>query len=212
MNTNEHIIQPNRRFSFASPLSMLVVLAVVIAAALSGPSDRLLGGNLGLILLHGSWVWTGMLLFAASALVGLAAVLAGRARLHVGSLALARTGLAFWLTYLPMSLLVMQMNWGGLFFDEPRWRIPFTFAVVSVLLQVGLLLIDRPVFASTANILFGAALWYSLRSANTVLHPESPIPQSGATIQLFFLLLMALALLLAAQLAAFQYRRMLPRA
>jgi hypothetical protein len=60
--------------NFTSPAAMLVVLAVIFAAAVLGPNDRILGGNLRLILLHGAWVWTGMLLFAASALVGLAAL------------------------------------------------------------------------------------------------------------------------------------------
>jgi hypothetical protein len=186
---------------------MLIILGLIMGVSLLGPSDRILGSNLRLILLHGAWVWTGMTLFALSAAVGFLALIARRKRLHSGSLALGRAGLAFWLTYLPMSLLVMQMNWGGLFFDEPRWRIPFSFAVVAVLLQTGLVLINRPLVASTTNLLFGVALWYNLRTASTVLHPESPITQSGLAIQLFFFLLLALALTLGLQSAHFLYRR-----
>jgi len=197
--------------SFSSPWAMLVVSGAMIFIALLGPSDRMLGANLRLILFHGAWVWAGMLLFAVSALVGLAALVTSRLLLHNASLALSRTALFFWLTYLPVSLLVMQVSWGGLFFDEPRWRIPFSFAIVGVLLQFGLYLINRPAIASAANLLFGAALWYSLRSANAVLHPESPIPQSDLPVQLFFIILLALACLLGAQFAHFLFRRMPPQ-
>jgi hypothetical protein len=193
--------------NFASPVAMLAVLAFIFAAAVLGPNDRILGGNLRLILLHGAWVWTGMLLFAASALVGLAALGTRRPGLHAGSLALGRAGLAFWLTYLPMSLLVMQLNWGGFYFDEPRWSTPFSFAVIGTLLQIGLLLINHRLISSTANLLFGVALWVSLQTTSSVLHPESPISQSGSGIQLYFFLLLAMTILLGLQLAYFLYRR-----
>jgi hypothetical protein len=193
--------------NFTSPAAMLVVLAVIFAAAVLGPNDRILGGNLRLILLHGAWVWTGMLLFAASALVGLAALGTRRSGLHAGSLVLGRAGLAFWLTYLPMSLLVMQLNWGGLYFDEPRWSTPFSFAIIGTLLQIGLLLINHKLVSSTANLLFGVALWVSLQTTSSVLHPESPVSQSGSGIQLYFFLLLALTGLLGLQLAFFLYRR-----
>lgn len=64
----------------------------------------------------------------------------------------------FWLTYLPMSLVGMQMNWGGFFFDEPRRRIPFSFAVVGILLQAGMLLIDRSSLVLSGKLLSGVAL------------------------------------------------------
>jgi hypothetical protein len=204
---HERATIPVRFSTFTSPLAMLVVLIVIVLATALAPVDRLLGSNLRLILLHGAWVWTGMILFAASAFVGLAALIVRRAKLHAGSLALSRAGLVFWLTYLPMSLLVMQMNWGGLYFDEPRWRIPFSFAVVALLLQTGLLLFDRRTIASAANLVFGVSLWYSLRSAETVLHPESPVAQSSGAIQVYFYLLLVLVFLLGIMLAAFFYRR-----
>jgi hypothetical protein len=194
--------------NFSSTLGMLVVIAITF---ILGPSDRSLGGNLRLILLHGTWVWTGMILFAASALTGLAALITRRTYLHDGSLALGRTGLIFWLTYLPMSLVVMQMNWGGFYFDEPRWRIPFSFAVVGLLLQVGLLLFNQRSVASATNLLFGGTLLYSLRSAGTVLHPESPVAQSGMSIQVYFYLLLALTFLFGIQISCFLYRRSLPQ-
>ena len=178
----------------------LLFLALLVATALVtfyGPTERTLGANLRLVVLHGGWVWAGKAAFALAVLAGLAGLLWAkrRATLTGWSLALGRTGLAFWLTYLPMSLLVMQLNWGGLFFDEPRWRVPFTFGVVAVLLQAGLAVLRIDWLTCTANLAFGIALWTALGGAVNVLHPDSPIfGGDSARIQVFFIILLALAL------------------
>ncbi len=181
----------------------ILFLAATLAAAAFAPLEKTLGMNARLVYFHGAWVWAALIAFAAAALVGLAGLVSRRAALHHWSLALGRTAIVFWLAFLPMSLLVMQANWNGLFLDEPRFRVPLNFAIVGVLLQVGVSFFP-PVWASLANLVFGVALLAGLRSADTVLHPESPIFGSGATgIQLYFA---GLVLLLA--LAAWQMARL----
>jgi len=195
------------------PRGLLLTLLAIVLTAFWIPAEAQIGFNLRLVIVHGAWVWTGLLTFAAAALTGLAALLLRRQPLARASLALGRTGLFFWLTYLPMSLLLMQLNWGGLYFDEPRWRIPFTFAMVAVLLQAGLSLINRPMLTALGNLLFGAALWAMLLPSDTVLHPESPVAQSGSLrIQTAYGVLLALSLLAAVQIAVFLYNRSRARA
>ena len=100
------------------------------------------------------------------------------------------------------------MNWGGIFWDEPRWRIPLAFGVAGLLLQVGLWMLNNLPAASLANLVFGAALWYFLGSIENVLHPDSPIFGAGAGgIQVFFSLLLVLSLAFGAVLGHFLYRR-----
>ena len=157
--------------------------------------------NARLVYFHGAWVWAALIAFIAAALAGLAGLVSRRADLHHWSLALGRTAIVFWLAFLPMSLLVMQANWNGLFLDEPCFRVPLNFAIVGVLLQVGVSFFP-PAWASAANLVFGATLLAGLRSADTVLHPESPIFGSGATgIQLYFAVLVLLLALAAWQMA-----------
>src|SRR5690606_9937862 len=112
-----------------SPWLFLLVLAVAIAAftALS-PAERTLGLNVRVVYLHGAWVWAALAAFLAAAGAGLAGFIRDRASengsltLHRWSRALGRTGLLFWITYLPLSMWAMQTNWNGLFLAEPRWR------------------------------------------------------------------------------------------
>ena len=177
-------------------IALLVLLAVTGLVTFFGPAERTLGANLRLVVLHGAWVWAGKVAFALAGLAGLGGLLFfKRLGLAGWSLALGRTGLAFWLTYLPMSLLVMQLNWGGLFFDEPRWQVPFTFGVVAVLLQAGLAVLRIDWLTCTANLAFGVALWTALGNAGNILHPDSPIFGSDSTrIQFFFIILFILSL------------------
>ena len=162
-------------------------------------------------MLHGAWVWAGLITFSLAALSGLAGLISRRGKWHSWSRALGWTGLTFWLTFLPMSVVVQQMNWGGIFWDEPRFRIPLAFGIVGVLLQGGLELVNCRGLTSSGNLIFGVALVWQLQGAQNVLHPDSPVFTSESTrIKLFFTILLVLALLLGAQVAGWLYHRSTP--
>jgi hypothetical protein len=167
------------------------VLAVLTTAALTalGPEEQSLGANVRIVYLHGAWALTAETVLGLSAVAGLLGILARHERLHQWSAALGRTGLFFWVTYLPLSLWAMQANWNGLFLSEPRFRLAVIFAVAGVLLQIGLTLLARPVLTSLLNVMFFAALRIGLSQAGNVLHPPpSPIFSSGIlSLQLFFI-------------------------
>ncbi len=172
-----------------SPLvRFFLVLLLIFFLARFGPEERALGSNVRIVYLHGAWVLTAEAAFAAAALTGLLA-LAGyflpslrrmQPSLHRWSAALGRTGIVFWLTYLPLSLWAMQTNWNGLFLSEPRFRLALTFAVTGVLLQIGLGLVSLPPLASAGNVLFFLVLRFAFSRAQNVMHPPpSPIFRSG---------------------------------
>ena len=187
---------------------LALTLLVIVALALLGPAEQALGSNVRMVYLHGAWVWTALTAYLAAALAGLAGLLLRKQGMHCWSLALGRTGLLFWLTYLPLSLLAMQTNWNGLFLAEPRWRLALIFAVVGLLLQAGLTLLARPAWASVGNVAFAAALVISLRNTSSVMHPDNPIFSSDAlSIQFYFLLLVVMVLLAALQVAYAQVNK-----
>ncbi len=192
-----------------SPEWLFVVCLLVIAALVAvGPAEKTLGRNVRVVYLHGAWVWTALAGFLAAALVGAAAFVLRREGLHRWSRALGRSGLFFWITYLPISLWAMQTNWNGLFLAEPRWRLALTFAVVGLLAQIGLTLLEDPRWASAVNIGYAAALLWGLQHTEKVMHPPSPILSSDAVrIQVFFALLLLFTLLSGWQVARWWYRR-----
>jgi hypothetical protein len=180
---------------------VLTLLAIIVVTAL-GPAERSLGTNVRVVYLHGAWVWTALICILAAAAVGLVGLITRRQDLHYWSRALGRTGLVFWITYLPLSLWAMQTNWNGLFLAEPRWRVAIIFAIGGLAIQIGITLLEKPIWASALNLIYGVILIYVLQTTDQVMHPGSPIFGSGAwRIQVYFIVLLVLTLLAAWQLA-----------
>jgi hypothetical protein len=180
---------------------VLTLLMIVLVTAL-GPAEKSLGTNVRVVYLHGAWVWTALICIFAAAGIGLVGLLTRRSGLHSWSRALGRTGLVFWITYLPLSLWAMQTNWNGLFLAEPRWRVAIIFAIGGLALQIGITLLGRPALASALNLVYALILIYVLQTTEQVMHPGSPVFSSGAwRIQIYFLVLLLLTLLAGWQLA-----------
>jgi hypothetical protein len=180
---------------------IITLLAIIVVTAL-GPAEKSLGTNVRVVYLHGAWVWAAMITILAAAVVGLAGLIARHQGLQYWSRALGRTGLVFWVTYLPLSLWAMQTNWNGLFLAEPRWRVAMVFAVGGLVLQIGITLLENPAWASALNLAYALILMYVLQITDQVMHPGSPIFNSGAwRIQIYFIVLLGLTLLAAWQVA-----------
>jgi uncharacterized integral membrane protein len=180
----------------ASPLYFMSgVIAIILIATFFAPEEKALGANVRLVYLHGAWVLTAEIAFMAAALAGVFGLLAHyvtalgsrEALFHRWSQALGRTGIVFWVTYLPLSLLAMQSNWNGLFLAEPRFRLAVTFAVVGVLLQLGLWMLANSLLTSAANIAYIIVLRVIFATAANIMHPPpSPIFNSGNTLIIGF--------------------------
>jgi len=172
------------------------------------PLEKTLGENSRLVYFHGALVWAAIVMFMLAGLAGLYGLIVRREQIHNWSRAIGHVALCFWLIFLPISLLVMQMNWNGLFLDEPRFRTPLNFAIIGVLLQLGLLYLP-PLWTSATNLLYAIVLMVSLRGAQSVLHPVSPISQSNATeIQIYFSGIFLLLLIIAGQVAGLWHGRL----
>lgn len=182
--------------------AIILLLLVIAALTIAGPREKTLGVNVRVVYLHGAWVWTAILAFIAAGLAGLLGLATGREEIHKWSRALGRTGLIFWITYLPLSVWAMQTNWNGLFLAEPRWRMAVIFAVGGIFIQIGITLLTKPVWASIGNLAFMILLGFAVTNTPNVMHPNSPILESDAfRIQIFFFSLLAATLLLASTIA-----------
>jgi hypothetical protein len=188
--------------NFKSPiLWFFLSLLAVAGVTLISPPEATLGSNVRVVYLHGAWVWTSLATFIAAAIVGLVALISRRITLHQWSRALGRTGLFFWITYLPLSLWAMQTNWNGLFLAEPRWRFAMIFAITGILLQLGLSFLPV-IWSSVGNIAYVIALFIIMNSTENVMHPPGPMLESDfGRIQIFFYTLTLLLFFTAWQVA-----------
>lgn len=184
---------------------LLLILFVTVVAigftTATAPLERALGENARLVYLHGAWVWTAMVIFLLAGISGLTGLLSSRKELHDWSRALGRTALLLWIAFLLQSLYLMQVNWSGIFLEEPRFHIPLNLAIVGLLLQVGISFFPAK-HASMANVLFAGVLLWVMSGIQTVIHPEGPILSSSSiSIQLSFVTLLVLMIFLAFQIA-----------
>jgi len=178
----------------------LLVAALILAGR--APSERILGGAVRIVYLHGASVWSSLLMFCAAALAGLAGLILRRESWHAWSVGLSRSATLFWWTSALLSLAAMETSWNGLYLAEPRWQLAVRFGIVAALLQIGVAIVRRPAVGSVTNLAFAAALILALTQAPTVLHPSSPIFSSASiAIRVHFLGLAGVLLLAAAWLA-----------
>ena len=185
---------------------VITMLAIGIFTTF-GPAEHSLGTHIRIVYLHGAWVWASLGAFLAAGVFGGLGLLTRQMKFHRWSRAYGRTGLIFWISYLPLSLLAMQSNWNGLFLAEPRWRLALAFSITGILLQVGLRLIDKPTIYSAFNLGYLAALMIALGQTPNVMHPTSPILNSDAwRIQFFFFGLVLLTVLATWQMARWWYK------
>ncbi len=193
-------------------LAFLILVGFIGLLSALGPREATLGASVRLVYLHGAWVWTALVGLGAAGLAGVGGLLLRRPQLHDWSVALGQAGTFFWVTYLPLSLWTMQAAWNGLFLDEPRWRIGVNLAVAAVLLQLAILALGRPAWGSAINALFAAVVFWSVGTAEQVMHPPSPIATSGSlAIRSFFLALLTVSLLACWLLARWMLGRWLRR-
>ena len=188
---------------FKAPLFWLILIVIAVAVVTAvAPAEKSLGAHVRVVYLHGVWVWAALAAFLLAGVTGALGLALQRPALQSWSRALGRTGLFFWITYLPVSLWAMQSNWNGLFLAEPRWRLAVAFAISGLLLQAGTSLLEDPAWASAGNVLFILALFLILQNTPNVMHPPAPIVTSDAwRIQLYFASLFFLMLLAAWQVA-----------
>jgi hypothetical protein len=160
--------------------SFFVALILIAVLSLFGPADQTLGSNVRIVYLHGAWVLTAELVLILSGLAGLIALVMRRDLFYDWSIALGRAGIFFWIMYLPLSIWAMQANWNGLFLAEPRFRLAVTFAIVGLLLQLGLWMTNTDWLTAVANFAYIIVLLLAFSRAQYVMHPPpSPIFNSG---------------------------------
>jgi hypothetical protein len=189
------------------PLWLLLSSIIILALVFVGPAERTLGTNVRLVYLHGAWVWSALISFAAAATLGILGLILRRASIQRWSLSIGRVGTFLWLTYLPMSMWTMQVNWNGLFLQEPRMRLAIDFALIGLLLQTAIIVLDRPAEGSLLNIAFAGSLGWSLIRTEQIMHPPSPIFSSDvATIKIYFIVLTGACIFAAWHLARWIHR------
>ncbi|MCA9973365.1 MAG: hypothetical protein KC425_24265, partial [Anaerolineales bacterium] len=141
--------------------------------------------------------YTGMAGFGVAGLLGLGELLLrrpwGAPRRLIGWVAFG-----FYLSGVATSALASQVNWGAVFWQEPRMVTSLNILAVALLVQLAALF-PWGWLPALLSVLLPPAIVWANRSARLVLHPPNAIRDSDATgIQLAFLGMFVLCFLAAA--------------
>jgi hypothetical protein len=176
----------------------MVATAVLLLIA---PEEATLGAGIRSVYVHVALIWVGLAGFVVAGLLGIGLLITGYKPLYPWLRTIGWMGVAFFAAGLAMSAVSSQVNWGAIFWQEPRMRSSSTSLAIAVIVMVAMewfpWLRLRGVMMTAVPIIF---YWLTART-ELVLHPDNPIRTSDSLgIQATFLGLFVLVGLAAALL------------
>ncbi|MEZ4647115.1 MAG: hypothetical protein R3E31_31050 [Chloroflexota bacterium] len=156
-------------------ITILAALLLILA-----PTERTLGAGIKIVYLHVALIWTGMVGLLIAGLIGLALALTQRPSLLGWLQAVSWVGFGFFAVGTVVSLIAEIVNWGAVFWSEPRTASILQILAVAIIVQVAA---SWPLDKRLKGVLFaglaGFMLWSTGR-AELVLHPDNPIGTSSS--------------------------------
>ncbi len=187
---------------FESKISWAVLAGVVTTAVFLlylAPEERTLGAGIRAVYVHVAFIWTGLAGLFAAGLLGLALLLTGQPRLVAWLPTVGWVGFAFYAAGVAMSAVASKVNWGNIFWQEPRMVVALNNLALTVVVLAANIWLPWPRLRGLLHTLLPLAIVWTTRRAPLVLHPQNPIFSSDAVgIQLAFLGLFGLTAVVAA--------------
>ena len=110
---------------------ILIFLIISAVLLLFAPAEQTLGQWIKLIYFHGTLSYAGLYAFYASALLGFAYLVSTRTPLGQWSQEIGLWAVVVWFVSVALSLVSMQVVWGGLYWAEPRTIAAITMLVLG---------------------------------------------------------------------------------
>ena len=163
--------------SWIVPTVLLLLMALLVWLA---PVEQSLGQGIKIVYVHVGLIWAGMLGFALNGLLGLAVIATDNKKLANWLHIIGLVSLGVFVVSVIVSLIAEQVNWGGIFWQEPRNMAVFSVTAVAIIVLVlNSWLPWRRVQGLLAAGLAAFAI-LTLPSAPMVMHPENPARTSSS--------------------------------
>lgn len=189
-------IKISRKTTWIGLIILILLAALILWLA---PEEKDLGSGIRSVYVHVALTWTGMTGIVIAGLVGLAAAVLNRENLQNWAGTITWIALAFFAAGVVMSILAAGINWGGVFWQEPR-----TSTVLQVL-AAGLIvqgLNTWPIshrLKGILNLILAVVLLALVFTTPLVLHPGNAARTANSfAIRFTFFSLYGLCLLAAA--------------
>ncbi|MBS4023758.1 MAG: hypothetical protein KGZ79_15285 [Dethiobacter sp.] len=181
---------------------ILLFIAVSTILLWIAPAEQTLGKLIKLIYVHMAMSYISLYTFYAAAALGAVHMATSQVAFGLWSRELGWSALILWFVSFLLSLVSMQVIWGGLV-----WREPMTIAAVTILiLGIGKEVVCRGgtlKLRSAANIVFAAAILVIRSNSGRLMHPDNPIRGSDSVL----IRILPVILLVLAMAALFEFTR-----
>ncbi len=159
------------------PLALVMSLIILVWRA---PVEQSLGQGIKIVYVHVGLIWAAMLGFAINGLLGLAVAITNNKKLAAWMETIGRVTLGVFVTSVLVSLLAEVVNWGGIFWQEPRNMAVFAVTAVAVIVLVLQSWLPWRRVHGLLHLGLAAYVFLTLPSAAMVMHPENPGRSSGS--------------------------------
>ena len=173
-----------------------VALAAVFAGVVIGlaPAEQTMGEGIRIVYLHVALTLAGAVGFAATAFIGLGALVSDSAAAARWTLACHAVALALFAAGTATSVIAAWINWGGLFLDEPLMRSSLVVLAIGVLSYALATWSTRARLRGMLGLGPAVALAWALIGTPVLLHPGAMVlSHSAAPIRWTFVVVTALA-------------------
>ena len=135
------------------------------------PGEQTLGSGIKSVYVHVALTWTGMSGFLIAGLVGLAVAIFAKSRLQDWAHKIAWVALAFFSAGLAMSIVAASINWGAVFWQEPRTNSALQILAAGLIVQVANSWSIPYRLKGTLNFFLAVLLIWLVQTTPLVLHP-----------------------------------------
>lgn len=158
---------------FAASIFFLIGLA--IAAALLAPPEEHLGDVAKLVYAHAAQAWIGMIGFTVAAFFSILFLVTGQDRHYAWAESFQKTGLVWWFIHVSSSLVVMELAWGGIFWQEPRFHFALTFMLISLVLFLFTVIVNHKYVSAGLFFVSTFIMYTMILRTDRIMHPANPI-------------------------------------
>ncbi len=157
-------------------LSLLAILLIMLA-----PVERSLGSGIRIVYLHVSLTWVGMAGLLLAGAVGLALLIWPHVRLQQWLRVLSYVAFGFYVVGAVVSLIAEEVNWGAIFWHEPRTASVLQVVAVGVIVHVASSWLPQAArVQGLLHLALASFMVWATARAELVLHPENPVGLSSS--------------------------------
>lgn len=154
---------------------ILLPASLAVIVSLLSPPEKTLGNIAKFIYFHGALSWAAIATFTVAGILGAAFILRKKTGIFVWADAFVKTAVVLWSAHYIIGIVSMQVAWGGIFWQEPRFVAATLVLLVSLALYSTARIFSKPLLSAILFMATPVATWALLLNSGRVFHPANPI-------------------------------------